>query len=207
MNARALEWKLTPVLLSPLSRGCDLRVGGHTPQSMMSVAPNVEGCVLFLFSNDRLSPAAGAACCKTGRHPCGGNLLLSLKEAAKSWGTYQVSHLVGESAWYVCLLRLEFRSCFPGTKKEASPSIRKINTPVVQQAYELSGPTDGESLLLVHGWPDSPRTWDKVLPLLHKSGYGRSFPTFAGMVRVIFEMASCVGILAEPGSRWRLRRT
>jgi pimeloyl-ACP methyl ester carboxylesterase len=49
--------------------------------------------------------------------------------------------------------------------------IREIRTPVLRQAYEECGPPKGEPLLLVHGWPDSPRTWDKVLPLLHDAGY------------------------------------
>ena len=46
-----------------------------------------------------------------------------------------------------------------------------VKTPVVKLAYEVSGPMAGEPLMLVHGWPDSPRTWDKVLPTLHDAGF------------------------------------
>ncbi len=58
--------------------------------------------------------------------------------------------------------------------------VRKLNTPVLRLAYEDSGPKRGESLLLVHGWPDSPRTWDKVLPQLHEAGYRTITPYLRG---------------------------
>nr|WP_244502190.1 alpha/beta fold hydrolase [Terriglobus roseus] len=38
----------------------------------------------------------------------------------------------------------------------------------------------GEPLILVHGWPDSPRTWDKVLPTLHQAGYQTIVPYLRG---------------------------
>jgi pimeloyl-ACP methyl ester carboxylesterase len=50
----------------------------------------------------------------------------------------------------------------------------------VRQAYEQSGPKKGEPLILVHGWPDSPRTWDKVLPGLHEAGYRTIVPYLRG---------------------------
>ena len=50
-------------------------------------------------------------------------------------------------------------------------SILKVKTALLDQAYEITGPKRGEPLFLVHGWPDSPRTWDKVLPALHQAGY------------------------------------
>jgi pimeloyl-ACP methyl ester carboxylesterase len=58
--------------------------------------------------------------------------------------------------------------------------ILTVKTPVLNQAYEESGPRKGEPLLLVHGWPDSPRTWDKVLPLLHQAGYRTIVPYLRG---------------------------
>ncbi len=58
--------------------------------------------------------------------------------------------------------------------------IQKVKTPQIKQAYELSGPETGEPLFLVHGWPDSPRTWDKVLPTLHAAGYRTVVPYLRG---------------------------
>ena len=58
--------------------------------------------------------------------------------------------------------------------------VRTIKTAVLKQAYEESGPQKGERLLLVHGWPDSPRTWDKVLPLLHEAGFRTVVPYLRG---------------------------
>lgn len=59
-------------------------------------------------------------------------------------------------------------------------SVRTIKTSVLRQAYEVSGPKRGEPLLLLHGWPDSPRTWDKVLPRLHDAGYKVIAPYLRG---------------------------
>ena len=48
---------------------------------------------------------------------------------------------------------------------------------------EVAGPEDGYPLVLVHGWPDSIRCWDRVVPLLSdrfrviaydQRGFGRS---------------------------------
>ncbi len=55
-----------------------------------------------------------------------------------------------------------------------------VKTPVLRQAYEESGPKRGEPLLLVHGWPDSPRTWDRVLPQLHEAGFRTIVPYLRG---------------------------
>ncbi len=59
-------------------------------------------------------------------------------------------------------------------------NVKTIKTSVLRQAYEVSGPRRGEPLLLLHGWPDSPRTWDKVLPHLHEAGYKVIAPYLRG---------------------------
>lgn len=56
----------------------------------------------------------------------------------------------------------------------------KIKTPLLSLAYEDSGPSHGEPLLLLHGWPDSARSWDKVSPLLHGAGYRTLAPYLRG---------------------------
>ena len=58
--------------------------------------------------------------------------------------------------------------------------VKTVRTPVLQFAYEESGTREGEPVFLVHGWPDSPRTWDKVLPLLHDAGYRTIVPFLRG---------------------------
>lgn len=37
-------------------------------------------------------------------------------------------------------------------------------------AYEQSGPADGQPVILLHGFPDDPRTWDRVAPALSATG-------------------------------------
>jgi pimeloyl-ACP methyl ester carboxylesterase len=59
-------------------------------------------------------------------------------------------------------------------------SILTIKTQILHQAYERNGPKKGEPLILVHGWPDSPRTWDKVLPGLHQAGFNTIVPYLRG---------------------------
>ncbi len=59
-------------------------------------------------------------------------------------------------------------------------NIKTITTSALHQAYEVSGPKQGEALMLLHGWPDSPRTWDKVIPHLHDAGYKVIAPYLRG---------------------------
>lgn len=46
-----------------------------------------------------------------------------------------------------------------------------VETPLLRVGYETAGPADGFPVVLVHGWPDDARTWDRVLPELHREGY------------------------------------
>jgi pimeloyl-ACP methyl ester carboxylesterase len=59
-------------------------------------------------------------------------------------------------------------------------TLKIIKTQILRQAYERSGPKKGEPLFLVHGWPDSPRTWDRVLPYLHQEGFRTIVPYLRG---------------------------
>ena len=58
--------------------------------------------------------------------------------------------------------------------------IRSVRTNVLDIAYEEAGPTDGETIVLVHGWPDSIRTWDAVVPALIDAGYRCLMPYLRG---------------------------
>ncbi|MDX1433133.1 MAG: alpha/beta hydrolase [Gammaproteobacteria bacterium] len=47
---------------------------------------------------------------------------------------------------------------------------RSVRTPTLAISCEESGPAHGEPVILVHGWPDSVRTWDGVVPSLAAAG-------------------------------------
>jgi pimeloyl-ACP methyl ester carboxylesterase len=57
---------------------------------------------------------------------------------------------------------------------------RSFDTPALSIACELSGPADGRPVVLVHGWPDDARTWDRVLPSLHEAGFRTIVPYLRG---------------------------
>jgi pimeloyl-ACP methyl ester carboxylesterase len=47
---------------------------------------------------------------------------------------------------------------------------RRVRTSVLEIAYEESGPADGVAVLLMHGFPYDPRTYDEVVPPLVAAG-------------------------------------
>lgn len=55
-----------------------------------------------------------------------------------------------------------------------------VRTPRLTVAVEDSGPRDGRLAILLHGWPDDPRTWDGVLPALHAAGWRTLAPYLRG---------------------------
>jgi pimeloyl-ACP methyl ester carboxylesterase len=73
-------------------------------------------------------------------------------------------------------------------KKSMQPS--SIATSVLDIAYESAGPPDGKPVILLHGWPDDVRTWDKVLPLLHGHGFRTIAPYLRGFGATRFRRAS-----------------
>lgn len=50
------------------------------------------------------------------------------------------------------------------------PRTEHVRTETVVVAYEESGPADGAPVILLHGFPDDPRTWDGVAPGLAAAG-------------------------------------
>ncbi len=64
--------------------------------------------------------------------------------------------------------------------------VQEIKTSVLKLVYEEDGPKDGKPVILVHGWPDSPRTYDKVLPVLHAAGYRTFAPYLRGYGKTEF---------------------
>jgi pimeloyl-ACP methyl ester carboxylesterase len=57
---------------------------------------------------------------------------------------------------------------------------RIVETPTLAIATEISGPEDGRLVILLHGWPDDVRTWDRILPSLHGAGYRTVVPYLRG---------------------------
>lgn len=55
-----------------------------------------------------------------------------------------------------------------------------VRTPLLDLAYEEHGPAGGEPVVLVHGWPDSVRTWDAVIPALIAAGRRCLVPSLRG---------------------------
>src|SRR4051795_2624361 len=48
--------------------------------------------------------------------------------------------------------------------------LNRVHTSVLEIAYEQSGSEDGVPVLLMHGFPYDPRTYDLVVPLLVAAG-------------------------------------
>jgi len=53
-------------------------------------------------------------------------------------------------------------------------------TPLLRVAYESGGPQAGYPVLLLHGWPDDVRTFDKVAPALQQKGFRTITPYLRG---------------------------
>ncbi|EJK87897.1 alpha/beta fold hydrolase [Rhizobium sp. AP16] len=54
-------------------------------------------------------------------------------------------------------------------------------TPILDIAFEEGGPRDGFPLILVHGWPDDVRTWDRIVPQLQSAGFRTLVPYLRGV--------------------------
>lgn len=60
------------------------------------------------------------------------------------------------------------------------PALKRVRTEVLEIAYEESGPPDGIPVLLLHGWPYDPRTYDDVVPQLVAAGCRTIVPYLRG---------------------------
>src|SRR3954464_12566476 len=58
--------------------------------------------------------------------------------------------------------------------------MRFLETPTLRIAYETGGPPDGLPVLLLHGWPDDVRTYDRVVPALQAAGFRTIAPYLRG---------------------------
>jgi pimeloyl-ACP methyl ester carboxylesterase len=58
--------------------------------------------------------------------------------------------------------------------------MNRIRTDILEIAFEEGGPPDGIPVLLLHGWPDSPRGWNEVSRRLQAEGYRTIAPYLRG---------------------------
>ena len=61
-----------------------------------------------------------------------------------------------------------------------------VTTPLLRVAYETGGPENGTPVLLLHGWPDDARTYDKVAPALNAAGFRTIVPWLRGFGETSF---------------------
>ena len=55
-----------------------------------------------------------------------------------------------------------------------------IDTSLLRVGYQEFNPTSPNVVILLHGWPDSPRTWKGVIPYLVDAGYRVIVPALRG---------------------------
>src|SRR5215475_8709908 len=53
-------------------------------------------------------------------------------------------------------------------------------TSTLKIAYEAGGPSNGFPVVLLHGWPDDVRTYDRVVPVLNAAGFRTAVPYLRG---------------------------
>lgn len=59
-------------------------------------------------------------------------------------------------------------------------SLNTCSTALLGVSYLEQGPSDGRPLLLLHGWPDDPRTWDAIAMECNQAGYRTLAPWLRG---------------------------
>jgi pimeloyl-ACP methyl ester carboxylesterase len=60
------------------------------------------------------------------------------------------------------------------------PQLKRVATPILEVAYEETGPFDGVPVILLHGFPDDVRAWDDVVAPLAQAGYRTIVPYLRG---------------------------
>ena len=67
-----------------------------------------------------------------------------------------------------------------------TPDQKTIDTNLLRVAYEEWNATATRTVILLHGWPDSPRTWAKVAPELAQQGWRVIVPALRGFAPTQF---------------------
>ena len=58
--------------------------------------------------------------------------------------------------------------------------MNRVRTDLLEIAYEEGGPPDGLPVIVLHGWPDTPRGWNKVSQILQAGGCRTIAPCLRG---------------------------
>jgi len=76
-----------------------------------------------------------------------------------------------------------------------------VDTSLLRVAYDEWNPAGSATVILVHGWPDSPRCWNAVAPRLAQAGYRVIVPALRGYSPTTFLRADTprTGQLASLG--------
>ncbi len=82
-----------------------------------------------------------------------------------------------------------------------TPSLKSIDTSLLRVAYEEWNPQASRTVVLLHGWPDSIRTWSAVAPGLARAGWRVLVPALRGFLptRFLREDTPRTGQLAALG--------
>ena len=64
--------------------------------------------------------------------------------------------------------------------------MNRIRTEILDIAFEEGGPPAGPPILLLHGWPDAPRGWNRVAQRLHPEGWRTIIPYLRGSLPTRF---------------------
>jgi len=67
-----------------------------------------------------------------------------------------------------------------------------LETTHLKIGYEAGGPSDGPRVLLLHGWPDDPTGFAKLVPFLEKAGFQWAAPYLRGFGPTQFRSAVTV---------------
>jgi len=70
--------------------------------------------------------------------------------------------------------------------------LKTILTEALEIAFEDSGPIDGKTVILLHGFPDDPRSWDGVVDPLTAAGFRTLVPCLRGFGPTRFLHANTV---------------
>lgn len=64
--------------------------------------------------------------------------------------------------------------------------MKYVDTSLLQVGYQEWNPQGGHTVVLLHGWPDSPRSWQGVAPSLADAGYRVIAPALRGFAPTRF---------------------
>ena len=79
-----------------------------------------------------------------------------------------------------------------GSRSADPSSVRQktATTSRLEIACEVAGPVNGPPIVLLHGWPDDPRTWDEMGVFLHEAGFRTIAPYLRGFGPTRFRSAT-----------------